>query len=153
MNCDFAEKVSTLIDGELPAAEIEAVRAHVTACADCRELEKDFLFFRRQIKSPAPDSAEIAPGNISAFPAERRTTIWKRRILLPVPALVLFVFGVVGLGAWLISSRLGESSVETTQTAVKNAAPKIEKQPNEDSLARYDAGGRAEIYVLPKRAK
>lgn len=55
MNCSLAEKVSMLIDGELSEPESLQVRAHIAGCAECRNLEKDFLFFREQIKESAAD--------------------------------------------------------------------------------------------------
>jgi len=55
MNCSFTENVSMMIDGELPESEAKKVRAHIAGCADCRDLEKDFLFFREQLKESSAD--------------------------------------------------------------------------------------------------
>lgn len=155
MKCDFVEKVSMLIDGELPAAEIEAVRAHVEACADCRELEKDFLFFRRQITNAASDYAETARVKTSPVAPEKRNPFWRRWISLPVPALALFVFALICAGAWLTFSRLSRMKIDTaaTETPAKNGSPKTENSPDMVSLARYDGGGRAEIYVAPRQTR
>ena len=51
MNCDFTEKISSLIDGELPAAEAREVERHLLTCAQCEEARADFLSLRSQISS------------------------------------------------------------------------------------------------------
>lgn len=56
MNCIFAEKVSTLVDGELSEAESRHVREHLADCDVCAAAEKEFLFLRRQIKASANDA-------------------------------------------------------------------------------------------------
>lgn len=154
MKCDFAEKVSMLIDGELAAAEIEALRAHIAACAECRNLEKDFLFFRQQIKSPIPEKSVVEKAKYPFVSRKKRTRFLRGRISLPVPALALFVIALIGLGGFLIFSRVRRTSIGTaTQTPVENIASKTANAPSEVSLARYDAGGRAEIYIAPKQSK
>lgn len=51
MNCGFTEKISSLIDGELPAAEAREVERHLLTCAQCEEARADFLSLRSQISS------------------------------------------------------------------------------------------------------
>jgi hypothetical protein len=51
MNCHCAEKVSLLIDGELPAAEVHEVERHLMECAECQALRADFLGLRQQLSS------------------------------------------------------------------------------------------------------
>lgn len=59
MSCDWTEKISALIDGELAEAEARAVESHLGACAACRQAREGFLLLRRQINSygAAPDPA------------------------------------------------------------------------------------------------
>src|SRR6267378_2528043 len=49
MNCDFTEKVSLLIDGELPAADARLVERHLLACVECQHARIDFLNLRSQM--------------------------------------------------------------------------------------------------------
>lgn len=144
-----------LVDGELPASEIEAVRRHVAGCAECQSLEKDFLFFRQEIKTSLSDVFEIEQISSHSVPIRKKTPFWSGRISLPAPALALFVVALIGLSAWLVFSRFSRTSIETvvTHNPKKNTAPKIPNPASERSLAHYDAGGRAEIYVVPRQTK
>ena len=54
-NCDWTEKVSLLIDGELAAGEASAVETHMSDCLACRAAREDFLLLRRRISSYQPD--------------------------------------------------------------------------------------------------
>ncbi len=51
MSCNYTEKVSSLIDGELAAAEAREVERHLLNCAECEQLRADFLNLRSQIGS------------------------------------------------------------------------------------------------------
>jgi len=61
MKCNCTEKVSLLIDGELPAAEAREVERHLTVCAECQQLRADFLSLRSQLTAYSP-SLEPADG-------------------------------------------------------------------------------------------
>ena len=49
MNCNFTEKVSSLIDGELTQAETREVERHLLNCGECQQMRADFLNLRSQI--------------------------------------------------------------------------------------------------------
>jgi putative zinc finger protein len=49
MNCNFTEKVSSLIDGELTQAEMREVERHLVTCGECQQMRADFLNLRSQI--------------------------------------------------------------------------------------------------------
>ena len=51
MNCNFTEKVSSLIDGELTQTEAREVERHLLNCGECEQLRADFLNLRSQISS------------------------------------------------------------------------------------------------------
>jgi negative regulator of sigma E activity len=59
MNCDFTEKVSLLIDGELPAADARLVERHLLACFECQQARMDFLNLRSQM---AAYEMTLSPG-------------------------------------------------------------------------------------------
>jgi putative zinc finger protein len=49
MSCSFTEKISSLIDGELPAGEAREVERHLLTCGECEQARADFLSLRSQI--------------------------------------------------------------------------------------------------------
>jgi hypothetical protein len=51
MSCDFTEKISSLIDGELAPVEAREVERHLLSCSECEQLRADFLNLRSQIAS------------------------------------------------------------------------------------------------------
>src|SRR5258705_3268099 len=67
MKCNCTEKVSLLIDGELPAAEAREVEGHLIVCAECRQLRTDFLSLRSQLAAYSP----------SLEPADKRAALAK----------------------------------------------------------------------------
>src|SRR5690349_19309320 len=58
MSCNFTEKISSFIDGELSSAEARQVESHLVTCAQCAEARADFLSLRSQI---ANYEATLAP--------------------------------------------------------------------------------------------
>jgi anti-sigma factor RsiW len=54
-DCDWTEKVSLLIDGELAATEARAVELHLGDCFACRLAREDFLLLRHQLSSYHPE--------------------------------------------------------------------------------------------------
>lgn len=54
MNCSWKEKISLLIDGELPATDVREVERHLVTCSECQQVRTDFLIFRSQLASYVP---------------------------------------------------------------------------------------------------
>lgn len=159
MDCEFGEKISLLIDGELPPEETEGVKAHLASCAGCRQLEKDFLYLRRQIKESVPQPAAVSAlegAGDFARAAGRKVPFWKKRILLPAPVFVLLLFVLAAAGVWAITANLNARKDATvSQDAAKNAPagrPPLQNAQSEISLSRFDRGGRAEIYTIHRQA-
>lgn len=148
MNCEFTEKVSSLIDGELSAEESELFRTHIAGCASCEAAREDFLLLRREIK----DSAFIYVPGKGARQAEklRDGFIFGRKITLPAPVFGALLLTLFVLSGWLISSKLKRSEQIITANAIESS-PSTEydeqKSSNAESIAKFDGGGRAEIYV------
>ncbi|MFL6227365.1 MAG: anti-sigma factor family protein [Pyrinomonadaceae bacterium] len=51
MDCNWTEKISLLIDGELAPEEAGAVERHAAQCQACQRARGDFLLMRQQISS------------------------------------------------------------------------------------------------------
>ncbi|MGI8640471.1 MAG: zf-HC2 domain-containing protein [Pyrinomonadaceae bacterium] len=152
-NCGDAEKVSLLIDGELSEAESRRTRAHIAGCPKCADLEKDFLFFREQIKASAIDNV-VEPLKAPVISPEKETSVWRRGIRLPVPVFAVLILIVVGAGALLIASILNKRErAVAVENSAQSSPSKIEKPSGEISIARFDQGGRTEIYVAPRVEK
>src|SRR5262245_31884736 len=60
MNCEFTEKISQLIDGELSELEAREVQRHLTECVACQEARADFLGFRSEISNYNPSLHPVA---------------------------------------------------------------------------------------------
>src|SRR5258705_10347913 len=54
MSCVWIEKISSLIDGELPPGEARSLERHVVGCGECQQARADFLTFRSQIADYTP---------------------------------------------------------------------------------------------------
>lgn len=152
MNCSFAEKVSTLIDGELSESESRQVRRHVADCAECQNLEKDFLFFREQVKESVADFV-VEPLKTPAFSSGKRLPFWGKGISIPVSVLAVFILLVIGLIGWLSLSKYNRTGEIAVENIIKKPTAKTEAIPEDVSIARFDKGGRAEIYVVSRGEK
>lgn len=152
MSCNFTEKVSSLIDGELAPQEAREVERHILNCSECEQQRADFLNLRTQITS----------FKSSVEPAVQNRAL--KRILAPVPArrlqwsfgtravafaTLLIVGAIVGLVLYQ-SSRDPQpgpqvavqtpSPVPAASTELRQAAPerspeparKTEKTPNKE---------------------
>jgi anti-sigma factor RsiW len=63
MNCDCTEKISLLIDGELPAVEASEVERHLLECVECQQARNDFLNLRSQMSAYVADLSPAAQRN------------------------------------------------------------------------------------------
>ncbi|MDH3530052.1 MAG: zf-HC2 domain-containing protein [Acidobacteriota bacterium] len=136
MNCELTEKVSALVDGELPEAESRELTKHVQSCEECSRAREDFLFMRRQIKGLAVDEQTATP---------LRTNFLRRRIAIPVPVFALAILALAGLFAVLFVSM-----PNGPENSVKISRPD-ETKTSSSSLARFDRGGKAQIYKEVRR--
>lgn len=148
MNCEFTEKVSSLIDGELSAEESERVRTHIAVCASCKAAREDFLLLRREIK----DSAFIFAPDKGARRTENSGNgfIFGRKITLPAPIFAALLLTLIAVSGSLISSKLKRSEQIITGGTIKKSSDTDDNEPkssNAESIAKFDGGGRAEIYV------
>jgi hypothetical protein len=151
MDCQFTEKISLLVDGELSEKEAAETEAHLKTCPDCRLLKNDFLFFRREIKDSMREAFTGAE-NIGLNPKAKQKSLWQRQISFPVPVFALVLIALTAFGIWRVSFRSNQNSnppkAENSTETIRGE--KEAMQQNEFSLARFDAGGRAEIYTVKR---
>lgn len=102
MNCrDVEGRITPLVDGELVAAEAEAVSAHLAGCPPCRRAAEQERLCRRVLRDCAPRLAAHAPVALrarvrSAIPARpRRLGAW--RWPLAAAASIIAVVGLLGI--------------------------------------------------------
>jgi anti-sigma factor RsiW len=148
MNCGFSEKVSLLIDGELAPAESEQVKAHLTTCLDCRQMERDFLGLRDQIRSYDLETEPLAHQQaLSKVLASRRVPLWQRHVTLPAPVFALVVMAVLVIVTWALISR-GLRQPASDLRVTKLPAQTTESRRGGIDLSTYDHGERAVIYKM-----
>ena len=86
MDCEWLERVSRLIDGELDDEEAAKVGAHLLACPTCREARNDFLLLGKAMRE--------VPSGVDPFAARRaehamaRVPFWPRPVPVPAAAFV-----------------------------------------------------------------
>lgn len=160
-NCDWTEKVSLLIDGELGSEESRSVETHLGDCLACRAAREDFLLLRRRISSYQPDvslaaqrealrnilaagrAESPAAGRATAAPASGRRSRFAELFALPRlnPGLVAAsALLLVCLAVGLLMLRDGSKPVEVAshprptparQNADATAAPPEQERQTE----------------------
>ena len=62
-NCEhYRQQISQLLDGELPAEQVQTLRAHLRTCPDCRRAYDDFLAIQAAVR----DAAAEPPADLTA---------------------------------------------------------------------------------------
>lgn len=153
MNCEWTEKVSLLMDGELMLEEAAKASAHLAACETCQEAQADFLQLRELVQDyPAPGlfaQRRALASILGAESAPERLPLWKRRIAVPAPIFALLFGAVLMLGALIVASRF--SSLPKPTSPLQNQPPRAnvaEDGPRSMDFSAFDRGGRAVIYVV-----
>ncbi len=148
MDCKITEQVSRLMDGELNDDEARQVKAHLAACAICRQAQEEFLLLRRKLQAyrPEPDLAAQRQAITNILQSER-TLFWRKKIALPAPAfaMLLLIFVIVSL--WAIFSRNAQSPQSAVKREPATGKPPIQSQTNRFDLSKFDKGERAVIYT------
>lgn len=134
MNCNFTEKVSSLIDGELAPSEMREVERHLMNCGECQQMRADFLSLRSQI---------------AGFETSLQPTVQKRalkKILAtqhrtPAPGLqwgfgkavafasLLIVGAIIGLLLYQSSNSTGQQSEADLAVNTPSPAPVASVEP------------------------
>jgi anti-sigma factor RsiW len=113
MACVEEKKLSAYVDGELPEAEIAAIREHLAGCAVCREELSRLEFVSAALESleGAEPDPYFAP-RLKRAAAEGRKRGWPGRVLVPAAAAAaaLSLAAGVFLGQALLAGSSGSSS-------------------------------------------
>ena len=150
MSCNFTEKVSLLVDGELEREEAEQVRLHVSSCVICRQAQTDFLSLREQIKSEPYEHDLIRERQaIKSILSPERVPLWRRRITLPAPVFSCMLLALLALVAWAVYTRAIRTapSADEIQPAITKTENRAEPPRANIDLSRFDRGERAVIYT------
>lgn len=97
MNCpDYEQRISRLLDGELPSGESGGVFVHLSACEACREffhalqsLDGALNRVARNLPSGTGDYGMPLPGFLQP------RTWWNQQVALRVPVLALLICAIV----------------------------------------------------------
>ncbi|HSE33460.1 MAG TPA: zf-HC2 domain-containing protein [Pyrinomonadaceae bacterium] len=133
MNCDFTEKISQLIDGELSEIEAREVQRHLTRCVACQEAQADFLSFRSEISNYNPSLHPAAQADalkrILGQPVEQpRITRakpklgWRWSFASRAIAFASFIL-IAALTGFIVYRATQNKQVEPPQITQKNPLP------------------------------
>jgi anti-sigma factor RsiW len=135
MKCDYAEKVSQMIDGELPAAEVRVLEQHLLECEECRQSKADFLSLRSEIANYERAPVQMRPARLVSIlsgsrPARGQSArewisgalgVRQHPVLATVSAALLIVIGLALLLHW--KSQRPTAAPEVIAVKSPRAAP------------------------------
>lgn len=154
-------QISQLLDGELPEAQQQTLRAHLHTCPDCQRVYEDFLTLQAAVRGtaaeppadltarimqqvrlqPAPAARPAQPTPVRRAPRTKETA--KKRPdgrispLLPISVMAACLALILGATLWFVPHRSQPSGADT---ALDNAqAPTVTLSP---SVKEEDADGR-----------
>lgn len=154
-------QISQLLDGELPEAQQQTLRAHLHTCPDCQRVYEDFLTLQAAVRGtaaeppadltarimqqvrlqPAPAARPAQPTPVRRAPRTKETA--KKRPdgrispLLPISVMAACLALILGATLWFVPHRSQPSGADT---ALDNAqASTVTLSP---SVKEEDADGR-----------
>ena len=135
MNCNFTEKISSLIDGELTQSEAREVERHLLHCAECEQLRADFLNLRSQIASFETSLEPVAQNRAlkKILSAERRVPArglqWGFGTQAVAFATLLIAGAIIGLILYQSSNNPGPKPAEQAVLQTPSPAPAATVEP------------------------
>lgn len=127
MSCNFTEKISSLIDGELAPSEAREVERHLPNCGVCQQMRADFLNLRSQITSFESSVPPVVQNRAlkKILSAERRTPTrglqWGFGTQAVAFATLLIVGAIIGLVLYQRSNSRGPQA--GPQVAIQTPSP------------------------------
>lgn len=149
MDCQFTEKVSLLIDGELESEAAMRVNEHLAICSICQEAHEDFWRFRRELKIYEPRIGLLTQSRaLRDVLGSTGRPFWKRRVAVPAPVFALVLLTLLSLSIWLAWMRVARPpSIAGNENRKPPIAPAtVGATPSGLDLASFDHGKRAVIY-------
>ena len=141
MSCKLEAELTAYVDAELPPADMEAVRAHLLGCTDCRSTEA--LLRHTVLSLEALPAFEVSSGlrrsvlhRVDGLPpslAGRLRGLLRPAVLLPSAAALLTAVVVAGL--------LASSGERTGQPAELQEGRALDVAMNFELLRDYDVLG------------
>lgn len=164
MSCNYTEKISLLIDGELAAVEAREVERHLLNCAECEQVRADFLNLRSQLAGfelelqPAVQNRELKRILSRGERPAARGLRWSWTTPAVVFATLLIVVAIIGLVFYQSSSnkQQGPQQIATVPNpapapaATVHPVPEPEQSPKEDE--KKDEKQTNEKETTPRRA-
>lgn len=135
MSCTEIEmKLDLLLDGELPDTEGEAVFQHLAHCRDCQAYLSRYAQIRsaiREEKVSLPASLDERVLGSGAESGQKRKSVWRSRVNIPLPVAAAAVLCLAALTAFAL---LSDREPEPQQAVNGNLV---------------DAGRVEYLYLLP----
>ena len=129
MSCNYTEKISSLIDGELAASEAREAESHLVHCAECQLVRADFLSLRSQIASfetslqPAVQNRELKKILSRGERRAARGVRWSWSTPAIAFASLLIVGAIIGLIVYKNQQTPPPQTVAVVQTPTPVQAP------------------------------
>jgi negative regulator of sigma E activity len=155
MHDEWTEKLSDYLDGELSAAEHEAVASHLHRCAECARVFEDLrrVVARAASIQPRPPAIDLwagiadrierpaGAGGVTPFPAEsrRRRELTSWRISLSLPQLAAAAVLVMAVSSGIVWS------------IARSTTTKGQDQSSRASVPARGGTGSADLQAGPGR--
>jgi outer membrane biosynthesis protein TonB len=125
MNCNFTEKISSLIDGELTPAEAREVERHLIGCGACKQVRADFLNLRSQITSFESSLSPVVQNRAlkQILSAERRAPARRLQWGFGTQAVAFATLLIVGAIIGLVLYQSSRSPQTGPQVAIQTPSP------------------------------
>jgi len=152
MSCDRTEKVSLLIDGELPESEAREVQRHLLQCVHCQQAQTDFLSLRNQIGAYVPQLEPISqrealnrilnrkPTKVRAGSVLDAGWTWRFSPRLAAFATLIVLAAIVGLVLYRSMNRQPNQQIQA-QVQKQNPVeqPSVENKQSTNQKSQADA--------------
>lgn len=158
MNCDCTEKISALIDGELPTSEARTLEQHLLTCRECQEAKADFLKMRSEIEEfPLPYDPVAQRDALARILGKEKVTTASRGfgwrwVFNPAVAAcaTLIVAGLIV--AFIVYPKLKSAPVSPTEVAV-NGGTKTPGPSATPALRESKPNGGGNKTTGPKKSQ